>query len=391
MGARGGPTIWGRVAALLGRITQSLHAPGEVRTQIYVDDPCIAIWGNAAIRDQVAATIMLVWLALGVRLAFPKGMLAAEAEWIGIRFAVAPPILTASIKEALIAEIRSEARSFMDVNVIPRKRFLSFIGKCNHVATLLYGWRPFLRELWAVVSETPDATGAPQGCVWTKQCAHTLLWVLAFCDGRQGALSIRYDVRAYLAPHRAVQIASDACVWGSGAVLILDGRPAEWFGVAISEMDAETLGHAVGDPKGQQTWECLAVLVALRVWRAEWWSHRMLLTVRADSIVALSVVANMKAAGRAPNLIAREMALDFGDACYRPRVTDHTPGVCNVLADVISRRFHPGVDFRVPVALRDAKEVSPPTRDKAWWRARLPPQALSITAAAPQLETKNGL
>eukprot|EP00959_Pyramimonas_sp_CCMP1952_P397671 8332867-Pyramimonas_sp.AAC.1 len=40
-------------------------------------------------------------------------------------------------------------------------------------------------------------------------------------------------------------------------------------------------------------------------------------------------------------LIAREVALDVASAVYGPDVVEHVPGLANVAADTLSRRFAP--------------------------------------------------
>eukprot|EP00971_Amphidinium_carterae_P317732 6316215-Amphidinium_carterae.3 len=37
--------VWARLAALLGRVLQSLYDPSEARLQLYVDDPLLTIRG----------------------------------------------------------------------------------------------------------------------------------------------------------------------------------------------------------------------------------------------------------------------------------------------------------------------------------------------------------
>mgnify|MGYP007121720001 CR=1 FL=1 len=51
-----------------------------------------------------------------------------------------------------------------------------------------------------------------------------------------------------------------------------------WFAVPISHLDEHMLGTKAGSHEGQQTWESLCCLVALRLWRPLWAQHRMRLT-----------------------------------------------------------------------------------------------------------------
>ena len=49
----------------------------------YVDDPLTALHGTAAERKCNVALVILVWEALGFKLAYSKGQLADEITWIG--------------------------------------------------------------------------------------------------------------------------------------------------------------------------------------------------------------------------------------------------------------------------------------------------------------------
>ena len=44
----------------------------------------------------------------------------------------------------MVQGLRAERR-------VPLKKMQAFAGKGKHVASLLYGWRPFIDELWAAI------------------------------------------------------------------------------------------------------------------------------------------------------------------------------------------------------------------------------------------------
>ena len=114
--------------------------------------------------------------------------------------------------------------------------------------------------------------------------------------------------------------------------------------------------------------ECLAALIALRLWLPLWQQERVSLRVRADNYTVLAMVSRMKASSPQLRLVAAEMALVLTDSCYMPWVAEHTPGVQNVVADALSRRFEPGFTFTLPSALEGATECTPPARDESWYR-----------------------
>ena len=84
-------------------------------------------------------------------------------------------------------------------------------------------------------------------------------------------------------------------------------------------------------------------------------------------MASLSLVTKLQPKGQTLGIIAREMAIDIANAIYEPSVVAHLPGVVNQTADQLSRRFQPGVVYIVPPVCKNAQEVHPPARDKAWW------------------------
>lgn len=52
-----------------------------------------------------------------------------------------------AVREAALQELRDTILGFFETKVIPLRELRSFAGKANHVATLVYTWRPFLGEI----------------------------------------------------------------------------------------------------------------------------------------------------------------------------------------------------------------------------------------------------
>ena len=123
-----------------------------------------------------------------------------------------------------------------------------------------------------------------------------------------------------------------------------------------------------GSADGQQILECLAALIALRLWLPLWQQERISLKVRADNYTVLAMISRMKATSKPLRLIAAEMALVLTDSCYMPWVAEHTPGIQNVVADALSRKFEPGFKFELPSILDGATCCCPPVRDASWYR-----------------------
>ena len=107
--------------------------------------------------------------------------------------------------------------------------------------------------------------------------------------------------------------------------------------------------------------------MALRLWGPQWHQKRFHLHLRSDSIVALVLASKLKAKGKHTNRIARELAVDLGRGLYLPLVTQHTPGVSNVLPDALSRLNQPGASSALPPALSDVPLESVPSRGRDFY------------------------
>ena len=93
----------------------------------------------------------------------------------------------------------------------------SFTGRTNHVANLLYAWRPFISELWGAITERKQSGDAR---VWVRQIKPTLEWLSTFLRQQRGALVRSWLFSAWLYPQTAVTMILDASPWGLGGILI---------------------------------------------------------------------------------------------------------------------------------------------------------------------------
>ncbi len=71
-------------------------------------------------------------------------------------------------------------------------------------------------------------------------------------------------------------------------------------------------------------------------------------------------------------MVARELALDMAECCYRPQVCAHTPGVANVLPDLLSRLQQPGKQASLPTFLLHIPDTQLPARTGEFYRAVQP-------------------
>jgi hypothetical protein len=239
-----------------------------------------------------------------------------------------------------------------------------------------------LQDLWSVLAEGMRDShtgkrrrkGGIDACVWTKQIGHVLRWIKAFLDGQAGAIQRIYSLDSYLGWGAQVLITTDASPWGLGGTLEIYGVVIAYFAERLLPQDASMFGAEIGDCKGQQTWEALALLIALRIWAIHWKSSRVRLVVRGDSMSALHMLLNLKSRGKGSGMIARELALDIADATYYPDIICHAPGLTLVQVDELSRKYMTkSSTWTLPSSLRDAEETLVPPRDATFYRAISPP------------------
>ena len=180
-----------------------------------------------------------------------------------------------------------------------------------------------------------------------------------------------YSLRHHFNEAPPFIIGFDASRLGVGAVLIRDTTVEEYLTDPISSHDERTFGLRAGDEDGQQLWEALSMLVALRTWRHIWATGRCNLTVEGDSMTALYMLVDIKSRSDINVLIAREIALELGSATYRPDQVRHIPGITNKLPDYLSRCMAPPhSELPFPAALAGARRAHPAVRDASWYLAR---------------------
>ena len=75
----------------------------------------------------------------------------------------------------------------------------------------------------------------------------------------------------------------------------MEANLVEYFASPLTEADLKRFDLKLGDPAGQQVWESLGALAALRLWAPRWQNRRVRLTVKGDSIAMLTTVPHMKA------------------------------------------------------------------------------------------------
>ena len=281
--------------------------------------------------------------------------------------------ILATLQAEAVKEMRAIIGKMLSKIVIPIKALRSLAGKLSNAARLLTAWRPFLAEIWAALSA--PSGHAPSGTLWSRQVAPALRWFAALLDRRSLSIMRPFLWKAYVLPASRTVFVVDASPWGLGALVVENGVVVEYLTDQISPVDCANLGLVVGSPDGQQVLEALAMLVALRTWRARWQQWRSTVAVRGDNVTTLTMVLHFKGSSPALSMIARELALEVAEAAYRPLLAEHIPGAANVSADALSRLHAPGGLYKLPDELRNVQQASVEARPREWYRSLGPPAA----------------
>ena len=379
-GSQAAPLCWSRVMAMSARMSQSTCPPQSLRSQVYVDDPILSAQGQPSYRDTLFARVILTWLAQGHRLAWHKAKRGPEVQWISMVVQATPDAVVARSKPELLQDVQSIVHELMQSNIVPHKRLRTLVGKVVHISSLIYTMRPFARMLWApLLKDQPS--NAPKNCCWLTAIRTPLLWLLAFLKGEHLRIERVFTLSDYLRLGRPVAITTDASPWGLGGVLTISNMPVAYFSSPISSHDETIHQLQIGDCRGQQAWEALAILVAIRIWSQHLTTGRIVLSVKSDSITALTVVLEAKGRGPSVALIAREIALDLASATFVPSVVEHIPGASNVISDALSRLQEPGHSQELPPYLDAAEFHQAEERTRHWYKTLLVEDNWSTEAA----------
>ena len=139
----------------------------------------------------------------------------------------------------------------------------------------------------------------------------------------------------------------------------------EYFSDPISAMDESILGRGARTSEGQQAWEFLAILVALRLWNSQ--GRQVQLKFVGDNTGALNRALKLRPKCKTMAIMAREIALAISHMSFPP-VMEQTPGVAHILADRLSSA-DPAIDpdLVMHLALINASLSYPSVRNKAWY------------------------
>jgi len=362
-------------------MAQSTAPPERLRIETYVDDPIAIARGQENVRNHMFLRVIMVWLAIGHRLAWHKGQIGGNVTWISVTYRIHGRSVITTIKQELLDDILTFCITILTENVFPLAKLRTLVGKAVHVGGLIYMWRPFVKLLWAPLLLGDDADYAPKNCCWCKRIRVAALWLVAFIRGQQGSITRTFDAASYAGVGMPLCITIDASPWGIGGTLEINNVVTAYFYDAVSEWDVKLHGIVIGDHKSQQCLEALAILVALRLWTSYWAGRRIQLHVTGDNVAALTLLLDLRSSGKTLGLVARELALDIASALYAPSLVSHIPGISNVTSDALSRIPMPGSTYIVPEHLTSVKRDICEVRCEKFYRTLVVEQAFRTRPA----------
>ena len=118
--------------------------------------------------------MVLIWAALGFKLAFSKGQHGTQVTWIGGTLWIERHGVRAFVKQSIVEDIQEMLLQFKAASLVTKKELHFLIDKLNHAAGLLIVMRHFLDPLWAAWSaKSPDRH---PGHVWVRQTQIEFDW-----------------------------------------------------------------------------------------------------------------------------------------------------------------------------------------------------------------------
>ena len=210
-----GPNIWGRFAALLGRMLASVFSPHAFRAEIYVDDPLMATAGTQAQRDSTFTIALLVLQTSGFPLAWGKGILGKPVTWTGAQLTSLPTSIMVSIPEDKLVILLNQTRELRASVVASRRTVRSYCGRLSFIGGMVPFIRPFLGMVWAALASSSSSRGfgkskLPTNLIHCRQFRVALDWLLALLQGRHGPLVRTFPLQVITADE-GDYIATDAC------------------------------------------------------------------------------------------------------------------------------------------------------------------------------------
>ena len=380
-GFRGAPLLMGRFAACLARIWQSLIAPSEMQSQLYMDDPMWILRGPTSRRNRNLALLLYTARALGINLAWHKGSRGSQLTWIGVMFEVmqAEAEVKLTVPKKMMEEIRSSLESWESKGMISLREVQQVTGRLSWVAGILPRTRWAVSIMYAVIADVKRAEedeqqegitevryqaktwiGVGQATGAAKAVVHGLLQGpgrVGAEDGAHGGTATGLCNRhgRLATGHRAVLATVDHNVGQTFTIL-------EALEIPVLEEDAKWLGVEWKESSSQGPLEAWAVKLAFRRWGNRLEGKSVIL--RSDSVVALAMTKRLSSPSPVINWIGAELAIRCDRHGVKRVITQHIPGNWNVEADWLSRPHERNP--AKPERLKDVADQDLPEEPDPW-------------------------
>ena len=142
-GSRGARLAWDVIFGLACRCAAStfLADEYEVYLQAYVDDPLAIVTGSKERIGLLIGRLILMWRTLGFPLSFKKGQRGQSLKWIVAKLSLTAQGIRAEIPTDKVNELTAITTQMLSANVISIKDVRMYVGKAQHIASLLHVWR----------------------------------------------------------------------------------------------------------------------------------------------------------------------------------------------------------------------------------------------------------
>eukprot|EP00913_Durusdinium_trenchii_P011074 g10396.t1 len=345
-GFKGAPLLMGRFAACLARIWQSLIAPSEMQSQLYMDDPIWILRGPTSRRNRNLALLLYTARALGINLAWHKGSRGSQLTWIGVMFEVvqAEAAIKLTVPKKMMAEAAQDLEAWESRGMVSVKEVQQLTGRLSWIAGILPRTRWAVSIMYAVLgdakrSENEERQRAAKrvdqrpkvGLIAVKRLELPRRWFVTLFK-EPAALTLRTEPMVELLPDYA--IVTDASPQGIGALLAtVDNNMGPTFTIIegleiqLEEADAKWLGVPWNESASQGPLEAWAIKLAVRRWATR--LENKSIVIRSDSVVALAMARKLSSPSPVVNWVGAELAIRFDKHGIKRVITQHIPGNWN--------------------------------------------------------------
>ena len=149
-----GPLLWGRLAAAVSQLTQSILLPWQGRLQCYVDDPGHTLAGQSRwFRSGILLRVFLFWSILRIPMNWKKPRRGSSIDWPGFQLqmhAGGVDVTMSADKTTNLLKSNDEFNATM--GMLPRSQLTHIAGLMGWVSAAVPRARPFTSHLWSALA-----------------------------------------------------------------------------------------------------------------------------------------------------------------------------------------------------------------------------------------------